>query len=92
MKYHTYLCQLGSSVARRLVFREQYYTGTQVLTVSGEISGNIEVKLYMTLWRLSFDISGLMNSFGLALFVVRDKLFCFSGLQQGHQENPYGKD
>ena len=38
------------------------------------------------LW-LSIDISGRMYLFGLTLFLwYENKLFCFSGLQQGHQE------
>ena len=55
-------------MARRTCFKEQYYTGTIVFIVSGETLGNLGVKLYMILWRLLFDISGFMNSFGLALF------------------------
>ena len=60
------------NMARRTGFREQYYTGTRRYSVSGKIAGNIKVKLYMRLWWLFMNISGLINSFELSSFVVSD--------------------
>ena len=37
-------------MARRTGFREQYYTGTRDISVSGKIAGNIKVKLYVISW------------------------------------------
>ena len=59
-------------MARRTCFREQYYTGTRRYSVSGKIAGNIKVKLYVRLWWLFINISGLINSFGLSFCVVSD--------------------
>ena len=59
-------------MARRTGFREQYYTGTRDISVSGKIAGNIKVKLYGGLRWLFDDISGLMYSFDLSSFVNLD--------------------
>ena len=45
-------------MARRTGFREQYYTGTRDISVSGKIAGNIKVKLYIRLRWLFAHISG----------------------------------
>ena len=42
------------------------------ITVSGKIAGNIRPKLYVNFGRFFINISGSVNSFGLASFVVQD--------------------
>ena len=59
-------------MARRTGFREQYYTGTRRYSVSGKIAGTSKVKLYIRLWWLFINISGLINSFELSSCVVSD--------------------
>ena len=70
-------------MARRTGFREQYYTGTRDISVSGKIAGNIKVKLYMRLWWLFINISGLINSFELSSFVVSDIISLLLGIAAG---------
>ena len=53
-------------------FREQYYTNTRDISVSGKIAGNIKVRLYIFLRWLFNNISGSMYSFRLASCVVQD--------------------
>ena len=59
-------------MARRTGFREQYYTDTRDIGVSGKIAGNIKVKLYVFLRWLFDDIFGSMYLFGLESCVVQD--------------------
>ena len=61
-------------MARRTGFREQYYTGTRDISVSGKITGNIKVKLYVLFWWLFINISRFISSFGLSLFVVQENI------------------
>ena len=71
-------------LVRRTYFREQYYIGTRGITVSGKIAGQDPARLYMIIGWLFVNISGLLNSFGLALFMGLEevvlllwkKLFC----------------
>ena len=59
-------------MARRNGFREQYYTVTRDISVSGKIADNIKVKLYVRLRWLFDHISRLMYSFEFSYFVKLD--------------------
>ena len=63
------------------------------ITMSGKIAGNIKPTLCICFGWFFINISGFINSLGLASCVVQDILsVCFIGLQRGHPENPYAKD
>ena len=44
------------------------------ISVSGKIAGQDQPKLYIKIWWLFVHISGLLNSFGLASFVVQENI------------------
>ena len=44
------------------------------ISVSGKIAGNMRPKLYVFLWWFFFNISGLVNSFGLSSCVVQENI------------------
>ena len=59
-------------MARRTCFKEQYYTGMKGYYWAGKIAGPDPRKLYMKKSRFFIDISGCIDSFGVASFVVSD--------------------
>ena len=56
-------------MARRTCFREEYYTGMRDIIEARKIAGPDPRKLYVKMLCFVTDISGLINSFGLALLV-----------------------
>ena len=83
---------VAREMARRTGFREQYYTDTRGISVSGKIAGNIKVKLYV--FCDGYLMISLDQCIRLGWRLVWYKILsvCFHGLQRDHPENPYEQD
>ena len=71
-------------MARRTYFREEYYTGMRDINEAGKIAGPNPRKLYIKMWWFFIDISGLINSFGLALCVGLEYVVVLQWIATGH--------
>ena len=70
-------------MARRICFKEQYDTHTKDITMSGKIAGNIRPKQCIIFGRFFVNISGFINSFGLASCVVQDIIIVLHWIAAG---------
>ena len=71
-------------MARRTCFREEYYTGMRDIIEAREIAGQDLRKLYVNMLWFFSDISGLINSFGLSLFVGLEYVIVLQWIATGH--------